>query len=36
LATPSEKGRYARFQVSIEAGEMELIAPDHVYVPGAK
>ena len=36
LATPSEKGRYARLQVSVEAGEMELIAPDHVYVPGAK
>jgi len=36
LATPSEKGRYARLQVSVEAGETELIAPDHVYVPGVK
>jgi VWFA-related protein len=36
LATPSEKGRYARFQVSVEAGDVELIAPDHVYVAGAK
>jgi VWFA-related protein len=36
LATPSDKGRYARLQVSVEAGEVELIAPDHVYVAGAK
>jgi len=35
VATPGEKGRYARLQVSVEAGEVELIAPDHVYVPGA-
>lgn len=34
LATPGEKGRYARLQVSVEAGDVELIAPDHVYVPG--
>ena len=36
LATPGEKGRYARLQVSVEAGDVELIAPDHVYVAGAK
>lgn len=36
LATPSEKGRYAHLQVSVEAGDVELIAPDHVYVAGAK
>ena len=36
MATPSEKGRYARLQVSVEAGDVELIAPDHVYVAGAK
>ncbi len=35
LATPGDKGRYARFQVSVEAGDVELIAPDHVYVAGA-
>lgn len=35
LATPGEKARYARLQVSLEAGDVELIAPDHVYVPGA-
>ena len=35
LATPGEKGRYARLQVSVEAGDVELIAPDHVYVAGA-
>jgi VWFA-related protein len=34
VATPGEKGRYARLQVSVEAGDVELIAPDHVYVPG--
>jgi VWFA-related protein len=36
LAIPSEKGRYARLQVTVESGDAELIAPDHVYVPGAK
>jgi len=36
LANPSEKGRYARLQVTVESGDVELIAPDHVYVPGAK
>jgi VWFA-related protein len=36
LATPAEKGRYARLQVSVEAGDVELIAPDHVYVAGGK
>jgi VWFA-related protein len=36
MATPGEKGRYARLQVSVEAGDVELIAPDHVYVAGAK
>jgi hypothetical protein len=36
LAIPAEKGRYARLQVSAESGDVELIAPDHVYVPGAK
>lgn len=35
VATPGEKGRYARLHVSVEGGDVELIAPDHVYVPGA-
>jgi hypothetical protein len=35
LATPGEKERYARLHISVEAGDVELIAPDHVYVPGA-
>jgi VWFA-related protein len=34
VATPGEKGRYARLQVSVEGGNVELIAPDHVYVAG--
>jgi VWFA-related protein len=36
LATPGEKGRYARLQVSVEQKDVELIAPDHVYVAGGK
>jgi hypothetical protein len=36
LAMPGEKGRYARLQISVEAGDVELIAPDHVYVAGGK
>jgi hypothetical protein len=36
LAAPSEKGRYARLLVTVESGDVELIAPDHVYVAGAK
>jgi VWFA-related protein len=36
VATPAEKGRYARLQVMVEAGDVELIAPDHVYVAGGK
>lgn len=34
--TPAEKARYARLQVTVEAGDVELIAPDHVYVAGGK
>jgi len=36
LASPSEKARYARLQVTVEGVDVELIAPDHVYVAGAK
>ena len=36
LATPGDKGRYARLQVSVEAGDVELMAPDHVFVAGGK
>jgi VWFA-related protein len=36
VPTPAEKGRYARLQVTAEAGDVELIAPDHVYVAGGK
>jgi VWFA-related protein len=36
VPTPAEKGRYARLQVTVEAGDVELIAPDHVYVAGGK
>ena len=33
---PGDKARYARLQVTAEAGDVELIAPDHVYVAGGK
>jgi VWFA-related protein len=36
VPVPAEKGRYARLQVTAEAGDVELIAPDHVYVAGGK
>jgi VWFA-related protein len=36
LAAPSDKGRYARLLVTVESGDVELIAPDHVYVPSGK